>query len=630
MSYDYPQFLASPDPGVYLSDSYLVVDFETTNLEKGSALNRSNGLLLARWRLGPSHPRAGVARDVGHWGSEFDQELLANDIGLSDFIIAHYTKFELAWLKRIGVDLRKVLPYCTLIGEKVLAGNRKVDLSLEATATRRGLGGKKSTVSALIHNGVCPSEIPPTMLETYCEQDVSLTESIFLQQRKELSELALLPVAFTRNIVTPVIADIEDEGMTLDPPRVFETWAEYALKYNKAEEAFLKETDGINFKSGKQVREFLYDKPGAPVPGEAPKRGLGFEELTDRRGTPDRTPAGNPKTDKHTLASLVATTKEQKRFKKLLLQLAKLRVPMQNLNKMKAICEVNPNDPRVFATFNQTVTDTDRLSSTGRGDGGFQFHNFDRAFKRLFRARHPGSVMCEADAPQLEFRVAAFLGNDATAKEDIQTGVDVHANSAQAIFGRVTPELRQDAKPKTFKPLYGGNSGTPGELRYYDFFRKRYDGIYRTQQSWAVRVARDKFLVTPWGHRFYWPGARVTSSGYIEKTTQIFNYPIQSFATADIIPITLVLLWHRVARFGDKVRIVNTIHDSVVMESEPELLDSLVESIVSSFTQDIYHMLESIYGIKFDVPLGVGIKHGEYWGSGGEIKVSGESPHASR
>lgn len=633
-----PDFIRNPNPDIVLGDNYVVLDFETTNFEKGSALDERNSLVLACWSLGRGHPRFSVGRDdtYSHWGDEFDQGKLDQDCASADFIVAHGTKFELGWLKRCGLDLRKILPFDTMIGEKVLGGNKKLPLkeqSLDSTAARRGLGHKEAFVSKLIRSGVCPSQIPRAALETYCKQDVSLTEQIFLAQRQELAALGLLPVAFVRNLTTPALADIEFVGMALDPARVGETYTEYALKYGELEEKFAELTGGINVKSTAQLSAFLYGDPNKTPPTEdelkgltkAKKKraqiiGLGFEELTDYRGRVLKTPAGAPVTDKEALAGLKARTPEQKVFLKVVKELVKLKTPLQNLTKMYEICKANPKDPIVYASYNQTVTATDRLSSTGRR-GGFQFQNFDRAFKKLFRARRLGWVVCEGDAPQLEFRVAAFLGHDEVAIRDIQEGVDVHANTATQIFGAVTPELRQQSKPKTFRPLYGGNSGTPREQRYYEWFRNRYDGIYRTQSDWTVAVARDKFLTTPWGLRFYWPDAEYTKSGYIKRTTEIFNYPIQSFATADIIPLCLVLVWHRVAVLGDSnCLLINTIHDSVVAEINPTALPVYKEILVECFTRDIYELVNGIYGIDIDVPLGVGIKAGAHWGDGKEEK----------
>jgi DNA polymerase I-like protein with 3'-5' exonuclease and polymerase domains len=595
-----PEFIRNPDPAVYLRDNYVVLDVETTNTEHGSAL-AANHLLLACWRLGKNHPSRGSGRDHYQWGDEFNQQSLIEHIYQADYLVAHNTKFELGWLKRCGLDLRRVLPACTMIGEKVLAGNRKVELSLAATAERRGLGAKASFVSSCIKAGVCPSQIPHASLLEYCAQDVALSESIFLEQRKELAALDLLPVFYCRNLVTPALADIEFNGMTLDPERVAETYAEYAEKYASLEKEFYRLTGGINPKSPKQLAEFIYGT-------------LRFSELTDHRGNVEKTGAGSPKTDKHTLAKLEAQTEEQKEFLKVAKELVKLKTPLQNLTKMMAICKEHPNDPRMYFTFNQANTDTDRLSSTGRR-GGLQGQNIERAFKRLFLAGSEGSVISESDGGQLEFRISVHLGRDRQGLADILSRLDVHQVSADYHGGS-----RQDGKARTFRPLFGGKSGTPRERRYIKYFVERYSGVSATQSSWAFSAARDKFITTETGYRFYFPDAKITQSGYVTGTTKIYNYPIQQLATGDIIPLCLAAIWHRSGALGDACVVRNTIHDSIVSEVSSNRLSEYNSIVVDVFTVWIYEMLEKLYGIKLTVPLAVGLKAGKHWSEGEEEK----------
>ena len=522
--------------------------------------------------------------------------------------MAHHTKFELGWLRRSGLDLRKILCFDTLIGEKVLAGNLKLQLSLDAAAARRGLGQKDATACRLIKGGVCPSQIPKRLLEDYCRQDVALTEQIFLQQRQELSELGLLPVAYCRNLVTPVLADIEFNGMTLDASRVSTTHNEYSEKYASLAKDFAQATGGINPKSGKQMREFIYET-------------LKFEKPTDHKGNELVTDGGKAKTDKATILSLKAETDEQQTFKRLAVELAKLKVPLQNLVKMKAICEESPDDPRMFFTYNQCSTDTDRLSSTAR-KGGLQGQNIDRTFKKLFRSRSGNSRLCESDGVQLEFRVACHLGRDANGLADILSGLDVHQVSAD-----YHGSSRQDGKARTFRPLFGGKSGTPRERKYIAYFQQRYDGIYRTQTKWTMDAARQKFIVTETGSRFYFPEAEIQHGGYVKGTTKIFNYPIQQLATGDIIPLVLVLVWHSIAVLGDDCSILNTVHDSIVSEVGEDCLLDYKGIIKWAFTAGVSDMLHKLYGIDMTVPLGVGIKVAAHWSDTKEEEKFGT--HAS-
>jgi hypothetical protein len=104
---------------------------------------------------------------------------------------------------------------------------------------------------------------------------------------------------------------------------------------------------------------------------------------------------------------------------------------------------------------------------------------------------------------------------------DIWRGVDIHAFTADVIGC-----TRQEAKAHTFKPLYGGKSGTAEQKRYYSTFEEKYSGVSGTQRNWCYRVLRTKELETEWGLKYYWPTTKMTESGYITNTTSICNYPV--------------------------------------------------------------------------------------------------------
>ena len=89
----------------------------------------------------------------------------------------------------------------------------------------------------------------------------------------------------------------------------------------------------------------------------------------------------------------------------------------------------------------------------------------------------------EGDGAQLEFRVAAHLGRDEQALTDIRDKVDIHSFTA-AVIGC----SRQEAKADTFKPLYGGQSGTKAQQSYYAAFKSKYSGIADAQSAWINSV----------------------------------------------------------------------------------------------------------------------------------------------
>ncbi|MHC4648514.1 MAG: DNA polymerase, partial [Planctomycetota bacterium] len=146
------------------------------------------------------------------------------------------------------------------------------------------------------------------------------------------------------------------------------------------------------------------------------------------------------------------------------------------------------------AQFNQTVAATHRLTSSGMplffdcyaSEKSTQFQNMPREFKRLFKAPE-GYYIVEVDAMQLEFRVAAYVGNDEQARKDIaDPDFDAHCRTASIMNGIEYRHflvgyrsggkdmdwkgMRQQAKADTFKPLYGGTRGTPEQERYYKSF----------------------------------------------------------------------------------------------------------------------------------------------------------------
>jgi len=405
--------------------------------------------------------------------------------------------------------------------------------------------------------------------------------------------------------------------MCLDPERVKETYAGYVRDLEGVEAKLLASTGGINWRSPRQAAEFIYDR-------------LGFSELRNRDGTPKRTAAGGRLTAKVALASLKATNDEQREFLRLKGEASRLgNAISKNLRYFLGVCDDSAGIFR--AEFNQTRTATHRLSSSGIATkwGAVQLQNLPRAFKRLFRARVSGWKIAEADGAQLEFRVAAFLGNDAQAKADIaDPDFDVHCLSGSEMqkvpygeflqkYRALLPKYvswRTEAKRDTFKPLYGGSRGTPAQERWYSAFKRRYAALAAVQAGWVNTVIRTKRLTTAWGMRFYWPRAKMSTGGYVNCTASVYNYPVQSLATAEIIPIAIVHLWHRLRDVEDKCFLVNTVHDSVVAEIHPDAEEAFSAAVAVSFVSDVYSYLKRVYGIVFDVPLGYEIKSGTHWG----------------
>jgi len=414
-----PEWLRSYEFSRYLSNNYVVVDFETTMIDFGSPYVKENRIVCSSFRYGKAHPdyQRGTmfVKD-----NEFGQQLLVSSIERADFWIAHNTKFESGWLERCGLPLGKFLPFCTMIAEYVLLSNRSHPsrISLSASLRRRNMQSKDDLGSKLLKARVCPSTWPLRILEKYSKGDVIETEKLFLRQRRALVHFKQLPVVFTRNIFTAPLTDIEKNGMCLDAVRVYKLTNDYSIRLIELQAQLDILTGGANPASPKQMREVLYEV-------------MKFKKPKDRKWL---TKTGEYTTAFDYINTLKATTKRQKSFKRLKQEWSKVNAALTKSLRKFSLCCDETSDQVLTAIFNQCVTVTQRTSSTGKKYGA-QFQNFARIFKPLFKARRKGWKIGEVDQAQLEYRVAVWYGQDEAGMYDIEHEVDSHAFTASEIFG---------------------------------------------------------------------------------------------------------------------------------------------------------------------------------------------------
>jgi DNA polymerase I-like protein with 3'-5' exonuclease and polymerase domains len=495
-----------------------------------------------------------------------------------------------------------------MIGEKVIAGNRPWRLSLKDCLERRGMG-TKDPIGTLISGGWDTTSIPTPWLLRYCHTDTRRTYDLFMDQRETLSSELLLPVTFTRNLLTPVLHNIEGYGLHLDADRVDLVWKFYVHQEALLSARFAELTEGVNPKSGPQKIELLYERLGIPEPVNA-------------QGKPMLTDGGKPMTNVAAINALKLKTKEQKEVVSTLLQLTAVRDALSKyVSNLKRCAD---SGTAVTANFTQTVAQTHRLTSRGRSSG-IQLQNFQRRFRPAVCARNPGWLIGDGDSAGLEFRTATDLAKDSQGLRDIEDGADVHANTARILFASAWDDtigpkegandgLRTAAKASTFKPLYGGSSGTKAERAYYKEFKARYSAISDMQLGWTHTVARTKELRIASGLKFYWPDCRVQDSGYITYTTNIYDYPVQSFATADLAPTATVYLWHLMRVAEMQSFLINIVHDSAVGELHPEETERWGDLLAECFNKLIVWYFQEVYDYEWTTPLATEVKTSEFWG----------------
>ena len=263
-------------------------------------------------------------------------------------------------------------------------------------------------------------------------------------------------------------------------------------------------------------------------------------------------------------------------------------------------------DGSLHPKFMQCVTATGRLSSR---DPNFQNQPRGKTFpiRRVVTSRWEGGKILEMDFAQLEFRTAVFLSQDRQGMADIQNKVDIHQFTADVIG-----VSRQEAKGHTFKPLYGGMSGTESEKKYYKEFLVKYKDIAKWHDQLESDAINYKVVSLPSGREYAFPFARRMPWGSSSNSTQVKNYPVQGFATADIVPLTCIAVDNLMVQNKVKSLLINTIHDSVLIDVHPNEEDVIID-IVKRGARNVVPMMKEYYDIDFNVPLDTDVKVGYNW-----------------
>src|SRR2546430_7843099 len=115
---------------------------------------------------------------------------------------------------------------------------------------------------------------------------------------------------------------------------------------------------------------------------------------------------------------------------------------------------IHPETGRLHTSFSQTGTATGRLSSS---DPNLQNIPIRTELGRQIRAAfvaEEGKILLSADYSQIELRVMAHFSKDPVLVEAFRNGEDIHARTAQEVFGvgplAQTAEHRRAAKATNF------------------------------------------------------------------------------------------------------------------------------------------------------------------------------------
>lgn len=266
-------------------------------------------------------------------------------------------------------------------------------------------------------------------------------------------------------------------------------------------------------------------------------------------------------------------------------------------------------DNILHPNFNQCITSTGRLSST---KPNLQNQPREATFpiRKVFKSRWADGCIAEMDFKQLEFRAAVDLAKCESGKQDILNGIDIHNQTKDIITENGQIITRQEAKSHTFKPLYGGVTGTDAERAYYrTFLTKVYTGIGEWHKRLEEEAIRTLMVTIPTGRQFIFPDIQRAWHGGSTSSTQVKNFPVQAYATADIVPISTIRLWHEMRKLNLNSRIVLNVHDSIVVDTykgEEEIVVQLLKQVGKYAEEELFNRYSIITFVPFDVDVKIG------------------------
>ena len=96
----------------------------------------------------------------------------------------------------------------------------------------------------------------------------------------------------------------------------------------------------------------------------------------------------------------------------------------------------------------------------------------------------------------------------------------------------------------------------------------------------------------------------------VSHYTQLKNYPVQSLATADIVPVALLHIDRKLNDINSCI--VNSVHDSIVIDVHPDEKGEVLR-IINETNNELTKLIETRWNLVFNVPLLLEAKIGNNW-----------------
>lgn len=634
----------------------IVIDLETTircpvGNSSGNPMWLGNKIIAAGFhKVGAGGPPAVIYEKAG-----VDQGVLRTVLRSANLVIGHNIKFDLLYIYRQS-DEQLPRIWDTQLAEYLLSAQKHLYASLDEL-TAHYLGEhrlKDDEIKAMWKAGVQTEDIPRGKLVPYLEGDVINTEDIFLKQWELAEQLDLLPLMFTQMDALRATIEMNRNGMCVNWDYVDEQRINYGYHIQKRAEEVEKLAPGLDYNSPKQLSLYYFGGKEKYKEKELVgtyKNGKDKYKIVEK----ERTVKGKYDASKFEVGKSGYYSVDDSVLKWLLDEhldpLANHLLALREYTKIKetyyeGLAGLQFPDGNIYPNLNHCATKTGRLSSTNpnlqnQTDAG----DVKKAYvSRYGRAGH----ILELDYSQLEMVALAYLANDQQLIDDINNGRDMHRELYKEMYGRYpTDKERKPFKRFSFLLVYGGGVTTlmaqsgcdrATAKRFITTFYRRYEEVKRYHES-IVDTANAKKVVSykedKSGPEYSYYHASPTGRHYVFtqyyndmrkdysfSPTELKNWPIQGFATGDVVPMMVGILLRKLEEKGltPRVKLVMTVHDSVVLDVPLDLLQDCA-ILAKQTLEDAPKYLKSIFNINFPCQLKVGVEAGYNWQDKKELEL---------
>jgi DNA polymerase-1 len=291
----------------------------------------------------------------------------------------------------------------------------------------------------------------------------------------------------------------------------------------------------------------------------------------------------------------------------------------------------------IYPNLNHTATSTGRLSCT---NPNLQNQTDSGDVKRAYVSRYGvhGSIL-ELDYSQLEMVGLAYIADDKQLIDDINNGRDMHRELYKGMYGRYpTDKERKPFKRFSFLLVYGGGVSTlmaqsgcdrATARKFIDTFYTRYKGV-KTYHETITKLAESNqeifYVEDKAGPQYSYTHVSATGRRYVFQKypseykkglsyspTELKNYPIQGFATGDVVPMMVGLLQRMLEEnHTEGVHLLMTVHDSVILDVHNNYITTVAKDCKDILENSPYY-LKQVFNIDFPCKLSCGVEVGTSW-----------------